>query len=110
MELRMLRRGMEGNDVRAAMLLMKDKGYYPDAVSYTHLDVYKRQGAQIDAKRETDKRIESTRQEISERVDESSSQVIQATHQQITCLLYTSLRPIHSRLVGCGRGADLSHV
>ena len=29
MELRMLRKGMEGNDVRAAMLLMKDKGYYP---------------------------------------------------------------------------------
>lgn len=43
-------------------------------------------GAQIDTKRETDKRIESTRQEISERVDESSSQVIQATHQQITDL------------------------
>lgn len=43
-------------------------------------------GAQIDAKRETDKRIESTRQEISERVDESSSQVIQSTHQQITDL------------------------
>ena len=43
-------------------------------------------GAQIDAKRETDKRIESTRQEISERGDESSSQVIQATHQQITDL------------------------
>ena len=32
MELRMLRRGMEGNDVRAAMLLMKDKGYYPDTI------------------------------------------------------------------------------
>ena len=29
MELRMLKRGMSGNDVRAAMLLMKDKGYYP---------------------------------------------------------------------------------
>lgn len=43
-------------------------------------------GAQIDSKRETDERIESTRQEISERVDESSSQVIQATHQQITDL------------------------
>ena len=43
-------------------------------------------GAQIDAKRETDKRIESTRQEISERVDESSNQVIQATQQQITDL------------------------
>ena len=43
-------------------------------------------GAQIDAKRETDKRIESTRHEISERVDESSSQVIQATQQQITDL------------------------
>ena len=28
-ELRMLKRGMSGNDVRAAMLLMKDKGYYP---------------------------------------------------------------------------------
>jgi hypothetical protein len=43
-------------------------------------------GAQIDAKHETDKRIESTRQEISERVDESSSQVIQTTRQQITDL------------------------
>lgn len=43
-------------------------------------------GAQIDTKRETDERIESTRQEISERVDESSSQVIQATRQQITDL------------------------
>ena len=32
MELRMLSRGMEGNDVRAAMLLMKDKGYYPDEI------------------------------------------------------------------------------
>ena len=32
MELRMLSRGMEGNDVRAAMLLMKDKGYYPDDI------------------------------------------------------------------------------
>ena len=32
MELRMLSRGMEGNDVRAAMLLMKDKGYYPDKI------------------------------------------------------------------------------
>lgn len=32
MELRMLKRGMEGNDVRAAMLLMKDKGYYPDKI------------------------------------------------------------------------------
>lgn len=28
-ELRMLKRGMSGNDVRAAMILMKDKGYYP---------------------------------------------------------------------------------
>lgn len=32
MELRMLSRGMEGNDVRAAMLLMKDKGYYPHEI------------------------------------------------------------------------------
>ena len=32
MELRMLKRGMSGNDVRAAMLLMKDKGYYPYAI------------------------------------------------------------------------------
>ena len=32
MELRMLKRGMSGNDVRAAMLLMKDKGYYPDTI------------------------------------------------------------------------------
>ena len=29
MELRMLKRGMTGNDVHAAMVLMKDKGYYP---------------------------------------------------------------------------------
>ena len=32
MELRMLKRGMSGNDVRAAMLLMKDKGYYPHTI------------------------------------------------------------------------------
>ena len=35
MELRMLKKGMSGNDVRAAMLLMKDKGYYPDAIPVT---------------------------------------------------------------------------
>lgn len=35
MELRMLKRGMSGNDVRAAMLLMKDKGYYPHAIPAT---------------------------------------------------------------------------
>ena len=35
MELRMLKKGMSGNDVRAAMLLMKDKGYYPDAIPAT---------------------------------------------------------------------------
>lgn len=35
MELRMLKRGMSGNDVRAAMLLMQDKGYYPDAIPAT---------------------------------------------------------------------------
>lgn len=34
-ELRMLKRGMSGNDVRAAMLLMKDKGYYPYAIPAT---------------------------------------------------------------------------
>jgi peptidoglycan hydrolase-like protein with peptidoglycan-binding domain len=28
----MLKRGMSGNDVRAAMLLMKDKGYYPHTI------------------------------------------------------------------------------
>lgn len=28
----MLKRGMEGGDVRSAMLLMKDKGYYPYAI------------------------------------------------------------------------------
>lgn len=32
MELRMLKRGMTGNDVHAAMVLMKDKGYYPDEI------------------------------------------------------------------------------
>lgn len=35
MELRMLSKGMSGNDVRAAMLLMKDKGYYPDSIQAT---------------------------------------------------------------------------
>ena len=35
MDLRMLKKGMSGNDVRAAMLLMKDKGYYPDAIPAT---------------------------------------------------------------------------
>lgn len=35
MELRMLKRGMSGNDVRAAMLLMKDKGYYPYTIPAT---------------------------------------------------------------------------
>lgn len=35
MELRMLKRGMSGNDVRAAMILMKDKGYYPYAIPAT---------------------------------------------------------------------------
>lgn len=29
MEMRMLKKGMSGNDVHAAMVLMKDKGYYP---------------------------------------------------------------------------------
>lgn len=32
LELRMLSKGMSGNDVRAAMLLMKDKGYYPYSI------------------------------------------------------------------------------
>ncbi len=35
MDLRMLKRGMSGNDVRAAMLLMKDKGYYPYTIPAT---------------------------------------------------------------------------
>ena len=35
MELRMLKRGMSGNDVRAAMLLMQDKGYYPYTIPAT---------------------------------------------------------------------------
>lgn len=35
MELRMLKRAMSGNDVRAAMLLMKDKGYYPYTIPAT---------------------------------------------------------------------------
>ena len=34
-ELRMLKRGMSGNDVRAAMLLMRDKGYYPYTIPAT---------------------------------------------------------------------------
>lgn len=36
MELRMLKRGMAGNDVHAAMVLMKDKGYYPYDVTGDH--------------------------------------------------------------------------
>ena len=35
MELRMLKRGMSGNDVRAAMLLMQNKGYYPYIIPAT---------------------------------------------------------------------------
>ena len=35
MELRMLKKGMSGNDVRAAMLLLKDKGYYPYTIPST---------------------------------------------------------------------------
>lgn len=34
-EVRMLRKGMVGNDCRAAMLILKDKGYYPDAIPST---------------------------------------------------------------------------
>lgn len=45
MELRMLKKGMSGNDVRAAMLLMKDKGYYP----YTIPSTDKLFGAKMDA-------------------------------------------------------------
>lgn len=44
-ELRMLSKGMSGNDVRAAMLLMKDKGYYP----YTIPNTDKLFGAKMDA-------------------------------------------------------------
>lgn len=36
MELRMLKRGMTGNDVHAAMVLMKEKGYYPYDVTGDH--------------------------------------------------------------------------
>ena len=34
-ELRVLQKGMSGNDVRAAMLLMKDRGYYPYTIPNT---------------------------------------------------------------------------
>ena len=43
-------------------------------------------GAQIDADRKTNGRIENTRAELIERVDDSASQVTQATTQQITDL------------------------
>ena len=43
-------------------------------------------GSQIDAARNVGNRIESTRKELTDRVDESSSQVILATQQQITDL------------------------
>lgn len=43
-------------------------------------------GAQIDADRKTNGRIENTRAELIERVDDSASQVTQTTHQQITDL------------------------
>ena len=43
-------------------------------------------GAQIDADRKTNGRIESTRAELIERVDDSASQVTQTTTQQITDL------------------------
>lgn len=35
MELRLLSKGMNGNDVHAAMVLLKDKGYYPYAIPAT---------------------------------------------------------------------------
>lgn len=44
-ELRMLSKGMSGNDVRAAMLLLKDKGYYPYDIPATD----KLFGAKMDA-------------------------------------------------------------
>lgn len=45
MELRMLSKGMSGNDVHAAMVLLKDKGYYPyDIPSWDKLF-----GAKMDA-------------------------------------------------------------
>lgn len=34
-EVRMLRKGMVGSDCRSAMLILKDKGYYPDAIPST---------------------------------------------------------------------------
>ena len=43
-------------------------------------------GSQIDAARNVGNRIESTRKELTDRVDGSASQVIQATQQQITDL------------------------
>lgn len=43
-------------------------------------------GSQLDTNRETNERIENTRQELTDRVDESASQVIQSTRQQITDL------------------------
>ena len=43
-------------------------------------------GSQIDAARNVGNRIESTRKELTDRVDESASQVILATQQQITDL------------------------
>ena len=43
-------------------------------------------GSQIDAARNVDNRIESTRKELTDRVDGSASQVILATQQQITDL------------------------
>lgn len=44
-ELRMLSKGMSGNDVRAAMILIKDKGYYPYTIPATD----KLFGAKMDA-------------------------------------------------------------
>jgi hypothetical protein len=46
-------------------------------------------GAQIDADRKTNDRIENTRAELIERVDDSASQVTQTTTQQITDLQQT---------------------
>lgn len=37
MEMRVLKKGMKGNDVHSAMVLMKDKGYYPYRIKNDYL-------------------------------------------------------------------------
>lgn len=65
-------------------------------------------GAQIDADRKTNGRIENTRAELIERVDDSASQVTQTTTQQITDLQQNVNSIVLSALKGYVKTGDFS--